>query len=148
MASLDSVETAETAAAAIAAAVIASVTPEELPAVDVKRTCRCPLCGISIVASSQDECVDHMRECSAFKNVHPDTGPTNFDYFNQNKKDAVPSPVAAEEPVPTVATDAAITAMNIKELKRFIEVSGLRHEDCVEKADLVARAREALPPRA
>eukprot|EP00929_Paragymnodinium_shiwhaense_P122691 TRINITY_DN95668_c0_g1_i1.p2 TRINITY_DN95668_c0_g1~~TRINITY_DN95668_c0_g1_i1.p2 ORF type:complete len:124 (-),score=38.40 TRINITY_DN95668_c0_g1_i1:9-380(-) len=30
------------------------------------RRCRCPLCGIEIVAGCEEDCVKHMAECNAF----------------------------------------------------------------------------------
>jgi hypothetical protein len=81
--------------------------------------------------------------------VHPGEGkPTNFDYFNKKKSpDSSPTDASkaspAEAPPVDPATEKDITSMNIRSLKTFIAASGLSHSDCLEKAELQERAREA-----
>ena len=41
------------------------------------------------------------------------------------------------------STMADVGSMSVKELKGFISARGMEYSDCVEKADLMARAREA-----
>eukprot|EP00614_Pseudopedinella_elastica_P025483 CAMPEP_0172636980 /NCGR_PEP_ID=MMETSP1068-20121228/206614_1 /TAXON_ID=35684 /ORGANISM="Pseudopedinella elastica, Strain CCMP716" /LENGTH=139 /DNA_ID=CAMNT_0013449525 /DNA_START=89 /DNA_END=508 /DNA_ORIENTATION=+ len=114
---------------------------------DGPRHCRCPLCGEVIVAKSQEECVEHMSSCAAFNGVHPGDGqPTNFDYFKQGNATAgsANSCQGAAENSQRNMTAEEIAQLNIRELKRLIESKGLSHNDCLEKADLLERAREAL----
>jgi len=33
--------------------------------------------------------------------------------------------------------------MNVRQLKQYIVSSGMKHDGCIEKADLIQRAREA-----
>jgi len=59
-----------------------------------------------------------------------------------------PAPTAAPTADSTPATTSAVGAMSVKELKECISSEGLRHNDCVEKSDLRARAEEAMSKKA
>lgn len=95
---------------------------------------RCVLCGQEIMASSQEDCEAHMAVCPAFARVHPEHGETNPQGVYPPKDD-----VEQNAPEPK-----DIDSMSVKELRSLILQSGLSDKDCIEKADLQARAKEAL----
>jgi len=124
---------------------------KETPASEAeKRQCRCPLCGKMIVASSQEECIEHMSQCAAFAGVHPEGKPTNYQYYNEEKvKKSPPSAEAADarSAAPEVAlhvTAEMVESMGVKDMKLLIARSGLNCDDCIEKPQLRARALEAV----
>lgn len=123
-----------------------------------RRRCRCPLCGAQIVAEREEDCVDHMKTCAAFRSVHPDAGDgtaaaTNFDYFSPSPaRGGNASPVSADRggaqtitlkdlQGPAGAQRAA--DMSIRELKTMLRRANLPLAGCVEKEDLVALALRA-----
>lgn len=71
-----------------------------------------------------------MAVCPAFARVHPENGETN--------PEGVYPPKEEEE------EKKDIESMSVKELRTLILKSGLSDKDCIEKADLKARAKEAL----
>jgi len=110
------------------------------------RHCRCPLCGVLIVAQNQEECIEHMSTCSAFSGVHPDGQPTNLEFFNKEKKKPTTASSNTAETTkpkfgPIVGDDLYL--MNVKQLKQYIKAAGLEHDDCIEKVELRERAEEA-----
>jgi len=111
------------------------------------RHCRCPLCGVLIVAQNQEECIEHMSTCSAFTGVHPPGQPTNFQFYNQEKtkKTTRTKPEASDATEPKVGPILGddLYQMNVKQLKQYIKAAGLEHDDCIEKVELRSRAEEA-----
>jgi hypothetical protein len=84
-----------------------------------------------------------MSSCSAFSGVHPEGKPTNFEFYNQEKAKTKAAAVEAAEAKLGPLSGDELIAMNIKQLKQYISAAGLRHDDCIEKAELRARAEEA-----
>eukprot|EP00980_Cylindrotheca_fusiformis_P006442 scaffold1376_cov125-Cylindrotheca_fusiformis.AAC.8 len=99
------------------------------------RRCPCVLCGQEIIATSQADCEAHMAVCPAFARVHQENGETN-------PQGVYPPKESANEENTKEPKD--IDSMSVKELRKLILESGLTDTDCIEKADLRARAREAL----
>jgi hypothetical protein len=99
---------------------------------------KCVLCGQEIIASSQEDCEAHMAVCPAFARVHPEHGETNPEGVYP-PKGTDNSDVEENTPEPK-----DIDSMSVKELRSLILQSGLSDKDCIEKADLKERAKEAL----
>ena len=119
---------------------------EEEP--NIMKSIRCVLCGQEFVASCQDDCEAHMANCSAFTRVHPESGATNPDgvYPPQEQEQQ-------QHQAPAFASQSSlfeakqIEEMSVKELRAFIQESGLSDKDCIEKQDLQERARQAASKR-
>jgi|AntAceMinimDraft_5_1070358.scaffolds.fasta_scaffold122111_1 hypothetical protein len=84
-----------------------------------------------------------MSSCNAFGGVHPEGKPTNFEFYNQEKAKSEAAAAEAVEAKLGPLSGDELVAMNIKQLKQYISSTGLRHDDCIEKAELRARAEEA-----
>lgn len=85
-----------------------------------------------------------MENCKAFAEVHPEGEPTNMSYFNDQKAASTRGQSGTKSVgSPPAMPEEAIASMNVRALKEYISTSGLDHSDCIEKAELQARAREA-----
>ena len=97
-------------------------------------------CGTSVAMSmnAAEETNDsgpHTSTTTAHPPVAASEGPETSNTTAPHPPDTAAAPDASEGP--------DINAMSIKELKAHITAAGLTYTDCVEKGDLVARAREA-----
>ena len=124
--------------------------------------CPCVLCGETIVATTEEDCIAHMQVCSTFGNVHPEGKATNPNAIYTKTKTNEPaaptitiaagvaaSPTNNEDETRTAATAASrggiveVEHMSVTQLRRYIQQAGLSSDDCLEKSELQQRAHEA-----
>mmetsp|Transcript_1297 Transcript_1297/g.1786 ORF Transcript_1297/g.1786 Transcript_1297/m.1786 type:complete len:178 (+) Transcript_1297:76-609(+) len=124
------------------------------------KKCRCVLCGQMIIAETQEDCVKHMEQCTAFQRVHPEDGDLNPNgvYPPQEQgssNDAASSSTMTPPQEQAVqndndatkdkyTTESNVEELSIKEMRQLITKCGLSYADCIEKIDLRTRAKEAL----
>lgn len=53
--------------------------------------CPCVLCGATIVATTEDDCLAHMQVCSTFHQVHPEGRATNAQAIYTTTKTSTPT---------------------------------------------------------
>ena len=132
--------------------------------------CPCVLCGATIVATTEEDCIAHLQVCSTFPQVHPEGQATNPQAIyttttttstNEPSAPTIPiaAGVAASPPTnssnhedETRGTAAAATArgrgvevehLSVAQLRRYIQQAGLAADEGLETRELQQRAHEA-----